>query len=98
MDWSDDKSIPSGESIITIERKEAARIKKEAWMTKRLCQEEIEDLISHVEGRSVAGAGVANLVDRSWTEGGRKRIWEMLEADDDLKKWTKRKLSAGWNN
>ena len=65
---------------------------KEAWMTKRLCQEEIENLISHVEGRSVAGAVVAYLVDRSWTEGGRKRIWEMLEADDDLKKWTKRKL------
>ena len=82
----------SVESIITIERKEAARMRKEALMTRRLCQEEIENLISHVEGRSVAGAVVAYLVDRSWTEGGRKRNWEMLEADDDLKKWTKRKL------
>ena len=37
---------------------------------------------------------MAYLVDRSWTEGSRKRIWE---ADDDLKKWTKRKLEAEEN-
>ena len=49
-------------------------------------------MISHVEGRSVAGAVVAYLVDRSWIDGGRKRVWDMLEADDDLKKWTNRKL------
>ena len=67
MDWSDDMSIPSGESIINIERKESAKMKKEAWMTRRWCQDEVENLISHVEGRSVAGAVVADLVDRSWT-------------------------------
>ena len=32
----------SVESIITIKRKEAARINKESWMTQRLCQEEID--------------------------------------------------------
>ena len=40
----------------------------------------------------MAGAVVAYLVDRSWIDGGRKRVWDMLEADDDLKKWTNRKL------
>ena len=49
MDWSNDKSIPSGESIITIERKEAARMRKEAWMTRRLCQEEIGQILDRGE-------------------------------------------------
>ena len=61
-------------------------------MTRRWCQDEVEHLFSHVEGSSVARAVVADLVDRSWTEGSRKRIWDMLEADDDLKNWTKMKL------
>jgi hypothetical protein len=92
MDWSEDKSIPRGESIITIERKETARMRKEAWMTNRMCREDIEKLISHVEGRSVAGTVVTHLVDRALTEGSRTRIWDILEADDDLNEWTKRKL------
>ena len=53
-------------------------MRKEAWMTNRLCREEIETLISHVEGRSVAGVVVTYLVDRAWTKGGRKRMWYML--------------------
>ena len=40
----------------------------------------------------MAGAVVAYLVDRSWIDGGRKRVWDMLEADDDLKKWINRKM------
>ena len=92
MDWSDDKNIPGGESIITIERKEEAKRKKESWRIRRMCQDEVESLLSHVEGTSVAGALVAGLVDRSWTEVCRKRIWDMLEADEDLKNWTKRRL------
>ena len=86
MDWSDDKNI------VTIERKEDAKRKKEAWRIRRMCQDEVESLLSHVEGISVAGAVVAGLVDRSWTEGCRKRIWDILEADEDLKNWTKRRL------
>ena len=45
-----------------------------------------------MEGISVAGAVVAGLVDRSCEEGCRKRIWDMLEADEDLKNWTKMRL------
>ena len=36
MDWSDDRDIPGGEMVTDIERKEAARMKKESWMTRRL--------------------------------------------------------------
>ena len=50
MDWSDDKNIPKGESIITIERKEEAKRKKESWRVKRMCQDEVESILSHVEG------------------------------------------------
>jgi hypothetical protein len=57
-----------------------------------MCQEEVESLVSHVEGMSAAGAVVTGLVERAWTEGFRKTIWNMLEADEDLKKWTKRRL------
>ena len=92
MDWSEDTSITSGESIITNYRKEVERMRKEAGMTNRMCREEIETLVSHVEGRSVAGAMVTYLVDTAWIDVGRKRIWDMLEADDELKEWTKRKL------
>ena len=85
MDWSEDTSITSGESIITNYRKEVERMRKEAWMTNRMCREEIETEVSHVEGRSVAAAMVTYLVDTAWIEGGRKMIWDMLEADDELK-------------
>ena len=94
MDWSEDTSIPSGDSIITIERKEMARMRKRAWMTSRMCREEIDNIVSHVEGRSVAGAIITNLVDSAWKEGSRRKIWDMLEADDELKEWTKRKLES----
>ena len=55
MDWSDDVNIPVGESIITIKRKEEAKRQKESWRVKMMCKEEVESLLSHVEGRSVAG-------------------------------------------
>ena len=45
-----------------------------------------------MEGRSVAGAVVADLVESSLTEWSRKNVLDMLEADDDLKNWTKIKL------
>ena len=48
--------------------------------------------MSHVEGMSVAGAVVTGLADRSWTEGCRKKIWDMLEGDEDLKNWIKKRL------
>ena len=55
MDWSDDVNIPVGESIITIKRKEEAKREQESWRVKMMCKDEVESLISHVEGRSVAG-------------------------------------------
>ena len=39
MDWSVDMSIPSGENIINIERKESSKMEKEAWMMRRRCQD-----------------------------------------------------------
>ena len=59
---------------------------------RRMCQEEVESLLSHVEGRSVAGAIMSSLVDKSWTEMSRMKIWNMLEADEDLKNWTRKRL------
>jgi hypothetical protein len=47
-----------------------------------------------VEGRSVAGAIMSDLVDRSWTEMGRMKIWNILEADEDLKNWTRKRLEV----
>ena len=33
MDWSDDADITGGDTVMNIERKETARMKKESWMT-----------------------------------------------------------------
>ena len=61
-------------------------------MTRRMCQEEVENLILHVDGRSVAGAVVDTLVDISWKECCRRKVWNMLEADADLQLWTKKQI------
>ena len=50
MDWSDDTDIPGGEMVINIEQKETARMKKDSWMTQMMCQEEVKNLIFHVDG------------------------------------------------
>ena len=55
MDWSDDKSIPVGESIATIKRKEETKRKKESLRIRRMCQEEVESLLSHTYGGQVSG-------------------------------------------
>ena len=40
----------------------------------------------------MAGVIVDTLVDMSWTEWGRRKVWNMLEADADLKVWTKKQI------
>ena len=57
-----------------------------------MCQEEVKKLIFHVDRRSLAGAVVEGLIERSWTEFGRKKVWDMLNGDEDLKRWTKERL------
>ena len=64
MDWSDDVDISSGDTDKDIKIRESARRMKEGWMIWRMCRDEVESLISHVDGRSVAGAVVECLIEK----------------------------------
>jgi hypothetical protein len=35
---------------------------------------------------------VERLIDKSWTKFGRKKVWDTLDEDEDLNKWTTERL------
>ena len=60
-----------------------------------MCREDVENLIFHVDGKSVARAILEGLVDKSQTQFRMKKVWDMLKEGDGPKTWTLERDNTG---
>jgi hypothetical protein len=84
MIWEDDPSIPQAQDVTTIERKEEARLKQDAWKVKRMCQELLEQVVDGLEGASCGMDIMEDIVDRAWWKYKVGVVWSWVEKDENL--------------
>ena len=84
MIWEDDLSIPQAQNVKTIERREEARLKQEAWKVKRMCQELVEQVVDGVEGAPCGMDIMSSIVDKAWWEYKVGVVWSWVPSSRKL--------------